>query len=98
MDFSDNDVNFTDKDTTYWEKPKSLDFFDSVRYDVDSIAIVGNANMSWLSPPYDFECRLDMEHAVLLDDKKVWRVSLFFFSISFNINGRHYGPFYAAKN
>lgn len=65
------DENFTSEDITYWSVPKSTGYFDTVNYDVDSVVLVGDADLSWLSPPFDFECRLDIQHAVLLDDKKV---------------------------
>lgn len=64
-------------DPLYWAVPSSERYFDRVDYDVDSIAIVGNADLSWLSPPWEFECRLDVVGATLLEDKKVNVVALY---------------------
>lgn len=58
-------------DPLYWAVPSSENYFSRLDYDVDSIAIVGNADLSWLSPPWEFECRLDVVNATLLEDKKV---------------------------
>lgn len=59
--------------STYWSLPRSSDYFDAISHDVDSVVVLGNADMTWVAPPYDFECRLDIVHAQLLPDKKVTR-------------------------
>lgn len=55
----------------YWVNPKDSSFFDSLQFDIDSIVVVGNCDMSWLNPPWELECRLDVEYASYLTDKKV---------------------------
>lgn len=55
----------------YWVKPQNLSYFDSINYDVDSINILGNCDLSWIAPPVAFECRLNIEYARFVDDFKV---------------------------
>lgn len=56
---------------TFWVNPKDTSFFDGLQYDIDSIVLVGNCDLTWLNPPWEFECRLDVEYASFLQDKKV---------------------------
>lgn len=71
-DYDDDCIIINDNDPqNFWTHPESEGLFDSVNFDVDSVLIVGDADMSWLSPPSEFECRLDLVHATLLKDKKV---------------------------
>lgn len=74
MDCSEN-IIFPELDdaelTDYWVNPKHSSFFDSLRFDIDSIVVVGNCNLSWFNPPWEFECRLDVQYASYLTDKKV---------------------------
>lgn len=55
----------------YWIHPKFTNFFDKLQYDMDSVLIIGDPDMSWLAPRLDFECRLDITHATFLKDGKV---------------------------
>ena len=54
-----------------WKKANTLSDFETIRYDIDSVVVLGDASMRWLEPPTDFECKLKITHARLWDDKKV---------------------------
>lgn len=56
---------------TNWVQPKSLAFFDAVNYDVDSITVVGDCDLTWLSPPREFQCRLNIARATYVNDNEV---------------------------
>lgn len=72
---SDDDCIFIEPNVqspqSFWVNPKSSSYFDKVDYDIDSIVLVGNFGLQWLNPPWEFECRLDIQYATFLDDKKV---------------------------
>ena len=63
---------FSSTDDIHWICPRSETFFSRVDFDVDSVVIVGSSDLTWLCPPWEFECRLDVVHATLAEDKKVW--------------------------
>lgn len=54
-----------------WVAPTSESYFDRVDYDIDSIVIVGKPDLTWIYPPWEFECRLDLTYATFFEDKKV---------------------------
>lgn len=55
----------------FWITANSISDFESLSYDVDSLIIIGDPSMRWLTPPVDFECRLDIVNGEIWNDTKV---------------------------
>lgn len=50
---------------------KNQDDFAELKYDIDSLHIIGDGTLSWLRPKIQFSCNLKSVHAWPCNDKKV---------------------------